>query len=238
MLFGNRFKTEMVTAADALPGRPTRPFFVPRTHEVLGTPLEGPWPEGTQTLSLAMGCFWGAERIFWRQPGVVTTAVGYQGGFTENPTYEESVTGRTGHAETVLVAYDPEQTSAEQLLKVFWENHDPTQGYRQGNDRGTEYRSAIYTSTDEQLRAAQQTRETFQAEVTAHGHGQITTEIRPVSEAGPFYYAEDHHQQYLHKIPNGYCTHGPNGLTCQIGLAAPAADRRRLIARVSYPPAG
>ncbi|WP_432498000.1 peptide-methionine (S)-S-oxide reductase MsrA [Kineococcus gypseus] len=212
----------MVTAEEALPGSPARRFEVPAVHAVLGTPLEGPWPEGTEVISFAMGCFWGAERIFWRQPGVVTTAAGYQGGFTPNPTYEESVTGRTGHAETVLVAYDPAVTSPEQLLKVFWENHDPTQGFRQGNDRGTEYRSAVYTTTPEQLEAVRRTRETFQRELTEHGHGEITTEVRPASEAGTFWYAEDYHQQYLHKVPNGYCNHGPNGLTCQIGLVGSA----------------
>jgi len=218
VLFGNKFKTQMVTADDALPGRAQRIFEVPRDHAVLGTPLEGPWPEGTEVLYVAMGCYWGAERMFWQLPGVVTTAVGFQGGFTENPTYDESTTGRTGHAETVLIAYDPTLVSPEQLLKVFWENHDPTQGFRQGNDRGTEYRSAIHTTTDVQLKAAQTTRDTFQRELDRHGHGRITTEIRPVSEAGPFWYAEDHHQQYLAKVPNGYCNHGPNGLTCQIGL--------------------
>ncbi|MGI4895721.1 MAG: peptide-methionine (S)-S-oxide reductase MsrA [Janthinobacterium lividum] len=220
MMFGNPFKTKLVGAEDALKGSKNRRFEVPTTHAVLGTPLEGPWPAGTQTMSFAMGCYWGAERIFWQLPGVVTTAVGFQGGFTENPTYEESTTGRTGHAETVLVAYDPTITSAELLLKAFWENHDPTQGFRQGNDRGTEYRSAIYPSTDEQLDAARRTRETFQRELTEHRHGQITTEIRPVSEAGPFWYAEDYHQQYLQKVPGGYCNHGPNGLTCQIGLVS------------------
>ncbi|NIZ91297.1 peptide-methionine (S)-S-oxide reductase MsrA [Kineococcus rubinsiae] len=210
----------MVTAEDALPGRAQRIFEVPRDHAVLGTPLEGPWPEGTEVLYVAMGCYWGAERMFWQLPGVVTTAVGFQGGFTENPTYDESTTGRTGHAETVLIAYDPTLTSPEQLLKVFWENHDPTQGFRQGNDRGTEYRSAIHTTTDVQLKAAETTRDTFQRELDRHGHGRITTEIRPVSDAGPFWYAEDHHQQYLAKVPNGYCNHGPNGLTCQIGLVS------------------
>ncbi|NAZ87587.1 peptide-methionine (S)-S-oxide reductase MsrA [Kineococcus indalonis] len=212
----------MVTAEDALQGSQAPRFEVPETHAVLGTPLRGPWPGGTEVISFAMGCFWGAERIFWRQPGVVTTAAGYQGGFTPNPTYEESVTGRTGHAETVLVAYDPSVTGPEQLLKVFWENHDPTQGYRQGNDRGTEYRSAVYTTTQEQWEAVQRTRETFQRELTEHGHGTITTEVRPASEAGTFWYAEDYHQQYLHKVPGGYCNHGPNGLTCQIGLVGSA----------------
>jgi len=218
VLFGNKYKSQMVTAEDALPGRAQRIFEVPRDHAVLGTPLEGPWPEGTEVLYVAMGCYWGAERMFWQLPGVVTTAVGFQGGFTENPTYDESTTGRTGHAETVLIAYDPTLVSPEQLLKVFWENHDPTQGFRQGNDRGTEYRSAIHTTTDVQLKAAETTRDTFQRELDRHGHGRITTEIRPVSEAGPFWYAEEHHQQYLAKVPNGYCNHGPNGLTCQIGL--------------------
>lgn len=218
MLFGNPFKTKMVTREEALSGRDVRPFKVPERHTVLGTPLEGPWPEGTEVMSFAMGCYWGAERIFWKLPGVVTTAVGFQGGFTKNPTYEESTTGMTGHAETVLVAYDPSVTSPELLLKTFWENHDPTQGFRQANDRGTEYRSAVYTTTDAQLQAALTTRDTFQRELTEHRHGTITTEIRPASEAGPFWYAEDYHQQYLDKIPNGYCTHGPNGMTCQIGL--------------------
>ncbi|GAA4982620.1 peptide-methionine (S)-S-oxide reductase MsrA [Kineococcus glutinatus] len=219
MMFGNPFKTRMVTAEEALPGRPERPFHVPEEHAVLGTALQGPWPAGTEVLHVAMGCFWGAERIFWQLPGVVTTAVGYMGGFTPNPTYEESCTGRTGHAEAVLVAYDPGRTSPEQLLKVFWENHDPTQGFRQGNDRGTEYRSAVYWTTPAQRAAAETTRDTFQKTLTEHGHGRITTELRPAEEAGPFWYAEDHHQQYLAKVPNGYCNHGPNGMTCQIGLA-------------------
>ena len=222
MLFGNPYKTRMVTREDALAGRDEPLFHIPRTHAVLGTPLQGPWPGGTEVIYVAMGCFWGAERMFWQLDGVVTTAVGFQGGFTRNPTYEESTTGRTGHAETVLVAYDPAVTSPELLLKTFWENHDPAQGFRQGNDRGTEYRSAVHTTTDAQLQAARTTRETFQRELTEHGHGRITTEIRPVSEAGPFWYAEDYHQQYLHKVPGGYCNHGPNGLTCQIGLVGSA----------------
>ena len=219
MIFGNPFKTRMVTAEEALPGRPERPFAVPRDHAVLGTPLEGPWPEGTEVLYVAMGCFWGAERIFWQQPGVVATAVGYMGGFTPNPTYEESCTGRTGHAEAVLVAYDPARTSPEQLLKAFWENHDPTQGFRQGNDRGTEYRSAVYWTTPGQRAAVEATRDAFQRTLAENGYGAITAELRPAAEAGPFYYAEEHHQQYLAKVPNGYCNHGPNGMTCQIGVA-------------------
>jgi peptide-methionine (S)-S-oxide reductase len=216
MIFGLR--TQPVTAETALPGRATPSFTVPTTHEVLGTPLRGPWPEGTEVMYVAMGCFWGAERIFWRLDGVVSTAVGYQGGYTPNPTYEEACTGRTGHAEAVLVAYDPARTSPELLLKAFWENHDPTTANRQGNDVGTQYRSAIYWTTPEQERAARATREAFQGVLTAHGHGTISTELRPAADAGTFYYAEGYHQQYLHKNPGGYCNHGPNGLTCPVGL--------------------
>ena len=219
MLFGSRAKTTMPTADQALAGRDHRIFRVPETHEVLGTPLEGPWPEGTEVLYVAMGCFWGSERIFWRLPGVVTTAVGYMGGYTPNPTYEESTTGLTGHAETVLVAYDPSLTSPELLLKAFWENHDPTQGNRQGNDIGTAYRSAIYWTTPEQEQAARATFAAFQTELTRAGRGAITTELAAADAVGPFWYAEDYHQQYLHKNPNGYCNHGPNGLTCPVGVA-------------------
>ena len=218
MDFGSRAKSVLPTPAQALPGRDHRPFAVPSTHAVLGTPLEGPWPEGTEVLYVAMGCFWGAERIMWRLPGVVTTAVGYMGGFTPNPTYEECCTGRTGHAETVLVAYDPAVLAAEHILKAFWENHDPTQGMRQGNDIGTAYRSAIYWTTPGQEAAARATTAAFQGELTRVGAGAITTEVRPASEAGPFWYAEDYHQQYLHKNPAGYCNHGPNGLTCPVGV--------------------
>jgi peptide-methionine (S)-S-oxide reductase len=165
-----------------------------------------------------MGCFWGAERIFWKLPGVLTTAAGYMGGYTPNATYEEVCSGRTGHAEAVLVAYDVSRTSPELLLKAFWENHDPTQGFRQGNDLGTQYRSAIYWSTPDQQAAAQATREAFQVVLLDHGFGDITTEIRSAQDAGPFYYAEGYHQQYLHKNPGGYCNHGPNGMTCPVGL--------------------
>jgi peptide-methionine (S)-S-oxide reductase len=217
IMFGNRLATTMVTPEQALPGRATRPFTVPERHEVLGTPLAGPWPDGTQVIYVAMGCFWGAERIFWQLPGVVTTAVGYMGGFTPNPTYEETCTSRTGHTETVLVAYDPEVTSPELLLKAFWENHDPTTPNRQGNDIGTQYRPAIYWTTPEQEAAVKATSEAFQRELTEHGLGPISTEMRPASEAGECYYAEGYHQQYLHKNPGGYCNHGPNGLTCQVG---------------------
>jgi peptide-methionine (S)-S-oxide reductase len=217
VLFGSKSTTALVTPEQALPGRPTPAFEVPATHAVLGTPLKGPWSEGTAVLYVAMGCFWGAERIFWQLPGVVTTAVGYQGGYTPNPTYDETCTGRTGHTETVLVAYDPTVTSAELLLKAFWENHDPTQGFRQGNDRGSQYRSAIYWTTPEQQAAVEATAAAFQDELTSYRMGPITTEMRPAAEAGEFFYAEDYHQQYLHKVPNGYCNHGPNGLTCQVG---------------------
>ena len=204
--------------SDTLPGRDQPLPGIPTTHEVLGTPLQGPWPEGTQVLYVAMGCFWGAERIFWQLPGVVTTAAGYMGGTTPNPTYQETCTGRTGHAEAVLVAYDPRQTSPELLLKAFWENHDPTTADRQGNDVGTQYRSAVYWTTPEQEAAARATKDAFERLITADGHGRIVTELRPADDAGPFYYAEDYHQQYLHKNPGGYCNHGPNGYTCPVGL--------------------
>ena len=210
-------KTDMVTADKALPGRATE-MPVSARHTVLGTPLKGPWPQGLEIAYFAMGCFWGAERLFWRVPGVFSTAVGYQGGFTPNPTYEEVCTGLTGHAETVQVVYDPAKVSYEDLLKVFWENHDPSQGMRQGNDVGTQYRSAIYTTTQEQLAAARASRDAFAPIVKAAMGRDITTEIAP---AGPFYYAEDYHQQYLSdaKNPDGYCNHGPTGLTCPVGVA-------------------
>jgi len=188
------------------------------THTVLGTPLRGPWPAGFETAVFGMGCFWGAERIFWRLPGVHSTSVGYAGGTTPNPTYEETCSGRTGHAEVVQVVYDPAKISYGQLLKAFWENHDPTQGMRQGNDVGSQYRSAIYTTTPEQAAAAWATLEAFQPVVTEARRGRITTEIAPL---GIYYYAEDYHQQYLSdaKNPNGYCNHGPNGMTCPTGVA-------------------
>ncbi len=210
-------KTTLPARHEALRGRDTRPYAVSPAHVVLGTPLDGPWPEGSEVLHVGMGCFWGVERIFWRLPGVVVTAAGYMGGFTPNPTYEETCTGLTGHAETVRVVYDPARTSPELLLKVFWENHDPTQGPRQGNDVGTAYRSAIYWTTAGQERAALATRDAFQAVLAGSGFGTITTEIRSAQEAGPFYLAEDYHQGYLHKNPTGYCNHGPNGMTCPVG---------------------
>jgi peptide-methionine (S)-S-oxide reductase len=218
MSFLFRDKSAMPEAADALPGRDQRPFHLPETHFVLGTPLEPPFPEGVETAIFGMGCFWGAERLFWRVPGVYSTAVGYQGGSTPNPTYEETCTGMTGHTEAVQVVYDPAKVSYEDLLKVFWENHDPTQGMRQGNDVGTQYRSAVYTTSDAQLATAVASRDAFAPVVKAARRGEITTEIAP---AGEFFYAEDYHQQYLSdsKNPNGYCNHGPNGMTCPVGVA-------------------
>ena len=216
-MFLRRKKLDLPTRDEALPGRDTE-MPVAARHTVLGTPLTGPWPEGLQTAVFGMGCFWGAERLFWQLPGVYSTAVGYSGGITPNPTYEEVCSGGTGHTEAVLVVYDPKQVTYDQLLKVFWENHDPTQGMRQGNDIGTQYRSAIYTTTDEQARIAQATLAAFQPVVTAAGHGEITTEIKPLTK---YYYAEDYHQQYLsdQKNPYGYCNHGPNGLSCPTGVA-------------------
>jgi peptide-methionine (S)-S-oxide reductase len=214
MLF-SRTSTTMVTPAGALPGRTDQTMPVPDAHEVLGTPLQGPWPEGLETAVFAMGCFWGAERVFWQTPGVHSTAVGYAGGFTPNPTYEETCTGRTGHAEVVLVVFDPAKVSYDQLLKVFWEHHDPTQGMRQGNDVGTQYRSAIYWVDDAQRASAEASRERYQAELDRVGYGRITTELAPI---GAFYYAEPYHQQYLAKNPNGYCGIGGTGVSCPIGL--------------------
>ena len=215
MSFLFRDKTAMPDAADALPGRDTRPFHVPETHFVLGTPLEPPFPEGVETVIFGMGCFWGAERGFWQAPGVYTTAVGYAGGFTPNPTYEEVCSGRTGHNEVVLVAYRPEEISYDELLRLFWEGHDPTQGMRQGNDVGTQYRSGIYVTSEAQRQAAEASRERYQERLSASGYGDITTEIEDAPE---FYYAEDYHQQYLAKNPNGYCGLGGTGVSCPVGL--------------------
>jgi peptide-methionine (S)-S-oxide reductase len=216
MMFFTKHKTELVGADQALPGRDT-PIPVPTRHTVLGTPLQPPFPEGIETAVFGLGCFWGAERIFWTLPGVYTTAVGYAGGHTPNPTYEEVCSARTGHAEVVLVAFDPSQISYEQLLKAFWEGHDPTQGMRQGNDVGTQYRSAVLTTSDAQLAAAERSREAFGGELKAAGLGEITTEIAPLGE---FYYAEDYHQQYLAKNPNGYCGLGGTGVSCPVGVAS------------------
>ncbi|MDX6480691.1 MAG: peptide-methionine (S)-S-oxide reductase [Gaiellaceae bacterium] len=203
----------MVSPEDALAGRDT-PMRVPERHVVLGTPLEPPFPAGMEQLVVGMGCFWGAERVFWKADGVYTTAVGYAGGYTPNPTYEEVCSGRTGHTEAVLVVFDPATIGLENVLRIFWEGHDPTQGNRQGNDVGTQYRSAVYGSPA-QLGAVEASRAMFQTELAKAGYGEISTEI---AEAGPFYYAEDYHQQYLAKNPNGYCGLGGTGVACPVGL--------------------
>jgi len=211
-MFG-RSKTEMPAADAALPGR-DESVQVPPSHFIHGHPLVGPFPEGTEKAVFGMGCFWGAERRFWKMEGVFTTAVGYAGGYTPNPSYEEVCTGRTGHAEVVLVVYRPEEVSYEELLKVFWETHDPTQGMQQGNDIGSQYRSAIYTTTDEQHETAKWSRDKYQAELTPLGFDDITTEITPLGE---FYYAEDYHQQYLGKNPHGYDCHANTGIAYPVG---------------------
>jgi peptide-methionine (S)-S-oxide reductase len=209
---------ELPTAETALPGR-AEPLRTDEVHYVNGRPLKGPHPDGFQTAIFGMGCFWGVERIFWNLPGVWVTAVGYSGGITPNPTYEETCTGRTGHAEVVQVVFNPNEISYAELLKAFWENHDPTQGMRQGNDVGTTYRSAIYTLNADQQREAEASRDAYQAALSAAGRGAITTEIVP---AGPFYFAEDYHQGYLAKNPNGYCGIGGTGVTCPIGVGVEA----------------
>jgi peptide-methionine (S)-S-oxide reductase len=191
---------------------------VPDRHAVLGTPLKPPFPQGLETAIFGMGCFWGAERIFWQAPGVYTTAVGYAGGFTPNPTYEEVCSGRTGHTEAVLVVFDPAKTSYEEILRLFWENHDPTQGMRQGNDVGTQYRSAIYWTTDEQRPLAEASLKAYAERLRGAGYPDVTTEL--LAQAGPFYYAEDYHQQYLHKNPWGYCGIGGTGVSCPVGIVA------------------
>ena len=209
---------DIPTAANALPGR-GQPIPTARTHFVNGHDLKGPYPEGMEQAIFAMGCFWGVERIFWQIPGVYVTAVGYVNGPTPNPTYEEVCSGRTGHTEAVLVVYDPKVVTYEQLLKAFWEGHDPTQGMRQGGDVGTQYRSGIYPANDAQFSEAEASREAYQAALGAQGFGKITTEIAP---AGPFYFAEDYHQQYLAKNPQGYCGIGGTGVTCPIGVGVEA----------------
>ncbi len=213
-MLGFRNKTTMIDPADALAGR-ERELPVTDHHAVLGTPLKPPFPAGFGRLIVGMGCFWGAERVFWQAPGVYTTAVGYAGGYTQNPTYEEVCSGRTGHAEVVLVVFDPDKTSYPELLRLFWENHDPTQGMRQGNDIGSQYRSAIYVTDDVQRAAAQVSRAAYSERLRAAGYPEITAEIEPV---GTFYYAEDYHQQYLHKNPNGYCGLGGTGVSCPVGV--------------------
>jgi peptide-methionine (S)-S-oxide reductase len=214
-IFGAR-KAQMVTAQDALPGR-TSAMRVPERHEVLGTPLLPPYPAGTQVAEFALGCFWGEEKVFWQTPGVVTTAVGYEGGFTPNPTYEEVCSGRTGHAEAVRVVFDPAKVSYAELLRRFWESHDPTQGMRQGNDIGTQYRSAIFYHSPEQQAQAEESAAEYQKRLTESGYGEISTQIVP---AGEFYFAEDYHQQYLSdsKNPYGYCPDHGTGVSCPIGV--------------------
>jgi peptide-methionine (S)-S-oxide reductase len=217
MVLFSRNKAQMVTPTEALPGREQPSFALPERHAVLGTPLEPPFPEGSSTAVFGLGCFWGAERKFWQIDGVYTTSVGYAGGFTPNPTYEEVCSGRTGHTEAVLVVFNPEKVPYRELLKVFWEAHDPTQGMRQGNDVGTQYRSAIYYTDDEQRKAAEETRDAYEEALRRGGYGTITTEIAP---AGQFYYAEGYHQQYLHKVPNGYCGLGGTSVSCPVGIEA------------------
>lgn len=223
-LLGRSKKTQMIDQAEALPGRPSPGFRIPDRHEVLGTPLQGPFPPGLETAIFGLGCFWGAEQIFWQLPGVYSTSVGYAGGYTPNPTYEEVCAGRTGHTEVVQVVYDPKQISYDDLLRVFWDSHDPTQGMRQGNDLGTQYRSAIYTTSEAQQDAAEKSREVYDAELRRAGFDAVTTEIVP---AGPLYLAEDYHQQYLHKVLRdtgrpGYCPHTSTGVACPAWNKAPA----------------
>ena len=210
-------KPAIPTATEALPGRPEA-MPVPELHAVSRARIVAPFPPGIELAQFALGCFWGAERIFWKIPGVYATAVGYAGGSTPNPTYKEVCSGRTGHTEVVLVAYDPAKVSYAQLLKVFWESHDPTQGMRQGNDRGTQYRSAVYTYGDAQAKEAAASKTAYEAALKQAGHGAITTEVKA---APPFYYAEDYHQQYLHKNPDGYCGIGGTGVSCPVAIAAP-----------------
>jgi peptide-methionine (S)-S-oxide reductase len=211
-----REKTKMIDPERALPGRDAE-MRVPDAHFVLGTPLEPPFPDGIETAVFGLGCFWGAERKFWEADGVYTTAVGYAGGYTKNPTYEEVCSGSTGHAEVVLVAFDPQKTSYEEMLRIFWESHDPTQGMRQGNDVGTQYRSAIYVMNDAQRAAAEASKAMYDERLRKAGYTDITTEI---ADRRPFYYAEDYHQQYLAKNPNGYCGLGGTGVSCPVGLSA------------------
>ena len=217
MLF--RKNVEMVAEADALPGRTDQTMPVPDEHFVNGHPLTGPWPEGMQTLVVGMGCFWGAERKFWQTEGVYSTFVGYAGGYTPNPTYEEVCSGRTGHTEAVGVVFDPGVVSFERILQVFWEEHDPTQGNRQGNDIGSQYRSAVYVTDESQRVVVEASKDVFQERLRAAGYGEITTEIGSIDLDRGFFYAEPYHQQYLAKNPNGYCGIGGTGVSCPIGLS-------------------
>lgn len=218
-MFGFGRPTTLPNPSDALPGR-SQPLPTAEPHLINGAPLKPPYPAGSEVAEFALGCFWGEEKLFWQQPGVLVTAVGYEGGITPNPTYEEVCSGRTGHAETVRVVFDPSRISYERLLKLFWEAHDPTQGMRQGNDQGTQYRSVIFTHSDAQAGAAEASRDAYQVELSKAGYGEITTEIRP---AGEFYFAEDYHQQYLAKNPNGYCPDHSTGVACPVGLGVSAS---------------
>jgi peptide-methionine (S)-S-oxide reductase len=209
-------KSVMPDPTSALPGRDA-PIRTAATHFVGGVPLKGPYPESSEIAMFGLGCFWGAEKVFWQLPGVLVTAVGYSGGYTPNPTYEEVCSGQTGHNEVVRVVFDPKRISYEKLLKTFWESHNPTQGMRQGNDVGTQYRSGIYTYSEEQAREAQASKDAYQSELSTRGYGPVTTEIAP---AGEFYFAEDYHQQYLAKNPHGYCGLGGTGVSCPVGLGA------------------
>jgi peptide-methionine (S)-S-oxide reductase len=219
-MFFRSDKTKLVTAETSAPGHPVRGFDVPELHAVLGTRIQPPFPAGLETAYFGMGCFWGAERLFWTLPGVYSTAVGYAGGYSPNPTYEETCAGKTGHSEVVLVVFDPAKITYQELLAKFWEEHDPTQGMRQGNDHGTQYRSVILTTTDDQTRIAAESRNDFQEGLNRAGYGAITTEIKPLEA---FYYAEDYHQQYLHKVPHGYCGLAGTGVSCPIGLKVAAS---------------
>jgi peptide-methionine (S)-S-oxide reductase len=222
-LIFNRSKSKIPTADEALPGRASPGFPIAQMHAVNGAPLTPPWPEGAQTALFGLGCFWGAERLFWTLPGVITTAVGYAGGTTPNPTYEEVCSGRTGHAEVVLVVFDPQRISFDDLLKVFFEEHDPTQGMRQGNDFGTQYRSAVLYADEDQRERVEGARDRYAAALEKRGLGPVTTEIAP---AGPFYYAEEYHQQYLHKVPNGYCGLVGTGVVCPAPTGVTAGEAR------------
>jgi peptide-methionine (S)-S-oxide reductase len=219
MFFTDPAKLSMPSPGQALPGR-SEPLPIPDRHFVNGAALAPPYPEGSQVATFGMGCFWGAEKLFWETPGVIVTAVGYAGGQTPNPTYEEVCSGRTGHAEVVRVVFDPSRVSYEDLLRIFWENHDPTQGMRQGNDMGTQYRSAVFAQDAEQARVASASRDTYQAELSKAGYGEITTDI---TEAPEFYFAEDYHQQYLAKNPNGYCPDHSTGVACPVGVGVRAS---------------
>ena len=214
-MFFSRAKTQLVTPDDALRGRPTPLPHVPEVHAVNGNRIQPPFPEGLETAVLGAGCFWGVEKVFWQTPGVYSTAAGYAGGYTPHPTYEEVCSGRTGHTEVVQVVFDPALVSYRDLLRVFWESHDPTQGMRQGNDVGTQYRSAVYVTSEAQRAAVEETRTAFEPRLREAGYGAITTEVAP---AGDFYFAEEYHQQYLAKVPHGYCGVGGTGVSCPTGV--------------------